>query len=314
MDYLQTQIHELELQIEASRKLLSDPEMAPLATQDISQLEEQKKLLSDSMAQINASLQKNVPSSNYTNCIIETRAGPGGEEAKIFAGELLTMYTRYANMKKFKVENLDENIIKVIGKTAYDTFCFESGVHRVQRVPQTESAGRVHTSTASVAVIPELTEKQVEVHEEDLEWQFTTAGGHGGQNVNKVATAVRLTHKPSGIVISARTERYQQQNRQIALELLRGKLWELEESKRLATIKDARMAIGRAMRSEKIRTYNFPQNRLTDHRIHTSWYELDVIFAGQLDNVVKALHDPKSWEKETDTTQEETADNDVDET
>lgn len=314
MDYLQTQIHELELQIEASRKLLSDPEMAPLATQDISQLEEQKKLLTDSITQINASLQKNAPSLNYTNCIIETRAGPGGEEAKIFAGELLTMYTRYANMKKFKVENLDENIIKVIGKTAYDTFCFESGVHRVQRVPQTESAGRVHTSTASVAVIPELTEKQVEVHEEDLEWQFTTAGGHGGQNVNKVATAVRLTHKPSGIVISARTERYQQQNRQIALELLRGKLWELEESKRLATIKDARMAIGRAMRSEKIRTYNFPQNRLTDHRIHTSWYELDVIFAGQLDNVVKALHDPKSWEKETDTAQEEAADNDVDET
>lgn len=298
MDYLSTQISNLEAQIEANKQLLTDPELAPLARTEIDQLEEQRNVLITSRDHIAMSKQKEGLEENYTNCIIETRAGPGGEEAKLWAGELLTMYTRYANMKKYKVEVLDDNIIKIVGKDAYDTFSFESGVHRVQRVPTTEAAGRIHTSTASVAVIPELTARNIDIREEDLEWQFTTAGGHGGQNVNKVATAVRLTHKPTGMVISARTERYQQQNREIALELLRGKLWELEEQKRLATIKDARMAIGRAMRAEKIRTYNFPQNRVTDHRIHESWYNLESIVAGYLEPVITALHDPKSWEKD----------------
>lgn len=305
MDYLHQQISDLDSQIAANKELLLDPEMAELATAEIVSLEEQKKTLTDSLDHITASQQKASSEPLFTNCIIETRAGPGGEEAKLWANELLNMYTRFANMKKYKILTLDDNIIKILGKDAYDVFSFESGVHRVQRVPATEAAGRVHTSTASVAVIPELTARMVEIRDDELEWQFTTAGGHGGQNVNKVATAVRLTHKPTGIVISARTERYQQQNREIALELLRGKLWELEEQRRLATIKDARMAIGRAMRSEKIRTYNFPQNRVTDHRIHQSWYELESIVAGNLTDVIETLHDPKNWEKEGQTTEDD---------
>ncbi len=292
------QINELDVQIAANQQLLADPEMADLARTEIESLMAQKQVLEHSSQQIQASKDKNNQETRYTNCILETRAGPGGEEAKLWANELLNMYTRFANMKKYKVEAIEENIVKIIGKDAYDTFSFESGVHRVQRVPVTEAQGRVHTSTASVAVLPELPPSAVEVREEDLEWQFTRAGGHGGQNVNKVSTAVRLTHKPSGLVISARTERYQQQNREIALELLRGKLWEIEEQKRAREIGTARMAIGRAMRAEKIRTYNFPQNRVTDHRIHMSWYDLETIVGGYLDQIVSALQDPKNWEKE----------------
>lgn len=306
MDYLQEQIKELEDQIAANEKLLTDPEMAELARAEIASLLSQKQALEGSMDQINAAKEKAVTGPNYANCIIETRPGPGGEEAKLWSQEILNMYIRYANMKKYKVEAIEENIVKIVGRDAYDTFSFESGVHRVQRVPVTEAQGRIHTSTASVAVLPELPPSAVEIKEEDLEWQFTRAGGHGGQNVNKVSTAVRLTHKPTGIVISSRTERYQQQNREIALELLRGKLWEMEETKRAKEIGSARMAIGRAMRAEKIRTYNFPQNRVTDHRIHMSWYQLDTIVNGYLDSVINALHDPKNWEKEV--TEEETED------
>lgn len=305
MDYLQPQIDDLDRQIHDNEVLLSDPELRELAASEIQNLQEQKNVLVDSMNQIKASQEKAVHKTIYNNCIMEIRPGAGGDEAKLWAGELLRMYMRYCETKRFKVEMIDDDVIKIIGTGAYDVFSFESGVHRVQRVPATEAQGRVHTSTASVAVIPELPESAVEIREEDLEWQFTTAGGHGGQNVNKVATAVRLTHKPSGIAISARTERYQAQNRQIALELLRGKLWEIEEQKRAREIGSARMAIGRAMRAEKIRTYNFPQNRVTDHRIHESWYDLENIVNGSLDQVFSALHDEKNWEKEESISDEE---------
>ncbi|HSW90150.1 MAG TPA: PCRF domain-containing protein [Patescibacteria group bacterium] len=298
MDYLEQQIIELDARISKTRELLSDPEMAPLAQSEIDSLEEQKKILTDSQDQILKSKEKAATKPQYDNCIIEIRAGAGGEEAKMWAAELLRMYERYADLKKIKKETIEEDVVKFIGKDAYDLFSFESGVHRVQRVPETEAQGRIHTSTASVAVIPELPQSAVEIKEDDLEWQFTHSGGHGGQNVNKVSTAVRLTHKPTGIVISARTERYQAQNREIALELLRGKLWELEEAKRAREIGTARMAIGRAMRAEKIRTYNFPQNRVTDHRIHVSWYDLENIVKGNLDEVISALHDEANWEKE----------------
>lgn len=296
MDFLQQQIDELSTKIGENEQLLSDPELGTLAAQEIESLKQQKQLLEDSAAQIEASKQKSASTIHYTNCILEVRQGAGGDEAKLWASELLNMYIRFANMKKYKVETIEENIVKIIGKDAYETFSYESGVHRVQRVPVTEAQGRIHTSTASIAVIPELPPQAVDIREDDLEWQFTRAGGHGGQNVNKVSTAVRLTHKPSGIVISARTERYQQQNREIALELLRGKLWELEEAKRAKEVGTARQAIGRAMRAEKIRTYNFPQNRVTDHRIHKSWYSLETIVQGYLEPVLEALHDPKSWE------------------
>lgn len=298
MDFLQTQIDEIDKKITETRELMNDPDFAEMGQAEIDSLEEQKTMLQGTMHTIEQSKQKQVAKASYSNCIIEVRPGAGGEEAKLWSQELLRMYTRYAAIKKWKVEVIEDDIVKIIGKDAYTALEFESGVHRVQRVPATESQGRVHTSTASVAIIPELPKSAVEIRDDELEWQFTRAGGHGGQNVNKVSTAVRLTHVPTGIVISARTERYQQQNRDIALELLRGKLWELEEQKQAREIGTARMAIGRAMRSEKIRTFNFPQNRVTDHRIHESWYDLENIVGGALDEMLATLHDPSKWEKD----------------
>jgi peptide chain release factor 1 len=235
---------------------------------------------------------------------MEIKGGAGGEEAKIWADDLMRMYVRFCEAKNFKMEALDEGVIKIKGRGAYGLFKFESGVHRVQRVPSTESSGRIHTSTAAVAVLPEVTPTQVEVREEDLEWKFTRAGGHGGQNVNKVNTAVLLTHRPSGIVVSCRQERYQQQNRIIALELLRGQLWEIEEEKRLSKLTERRReAVGRNMRAEKIRTYNYPENRVTDHRIKKTWKNLDRIMeGGNLDQIIEALQNDTP--DETDSPQE----------
>jgi peptide chain release factor 1 len=166
---------------------------------------------------------------------------------------------------------------------------YEAGTHRVQRVPSTERSGRIHTSTATVAVLPEIPETEVYIRPEDIEWDFFRSGGKGGQNVNKVSSAARIRHKPTGIVVSAQTERDQYQNRQVALSMLRAKLWELEESKTAATMGAARSIIGRGMRAEKIRTYNFPQNRVTDHRIGKSWHNLDDIIEGKLGKITQAL-------------------------
>jgi len=200
------------------------------------------------------------------------------------------MYTRFLSTKKLKVEPIDSGVIRIKGKGAYGLLKYESGVHRVQRVPTTESQGRVHTSTASVAVLPEVPKTAVEIKPEDLDWQFYRSGGAGGQNVNKVNTAVRLTHKPSGIVVACTQERTQQRNRDIALDLIRAQLWERQEEERMKGIETKRKAaVGRGMRSEKIRTYNYPQNRVTDHRIKKSWIELDLIMEGSLDKIITAL-------------------------
>ncbi|HLE49874.1 MAG TPA: PCRF domain-containing protein, partial [Patescibacteria group bacterium] len=225
---------------------------------------------------------------------IEIRAAAGGDEAQIFADDLTRMYLRFAQSQGFKTELIDANILRITiaknnpwGHGAYETFSVESGVHRVQRVPATESAGRIHTSTATVAVLPVIPPQAVEVKEQDLEWQFTTAGGPGGQNVNKVNTAVRLTHQPTGIIVAVREERFQARNKEIALEILRAKLWEKAEQERLSKIESGRAAaVGRGMRSEKIKTYNFPQNRLTDHRLAKSWYSLKEIIEGDLSAVL----------------------------
>ena len=226
---------------------------------------------------------------DFRTVIMEIRQGVGGDEAKIWAEDLTRMYTRYAESRKWKVEILDEGVIKIKGEGAYDALKYETGVHRVQRVPTTEKAGRIHTSTASVVVLPEVPETIIEIKDQDLEWQFTTGGGHGGQNVNKVATAVRLTHKPTGIVTTARQERSQEQNRKIALSLLRSQLWEIDQEKKASEIKDLRSVIGRGMRSEKIRTYNYPQNRVTDHRINKSWHQLDTIVDGEMQDLLQDL-------------------------
>jgi peptide chain release factor 1 len=217
---------------------------------------------------------------------LEIRGATGGDEAKNWGDDLLRMYIRYAVKKGWKLIQMDDKTVRISGPGVFDLLKNESGVHRVQRVPTTEKRGRIHTSTATVAVLPEIKENEVQINSGDLEWSFTRAGGHGGQNVNKVSTAVRLVHKPTGIVAEAREERFQEQNRIIALSLLRSKLWERQEEEKLKTIAGYRSVIGRGMRSEKIRTYNYPQDRITDHRLKKSFGNLETVVDGSLEKIL----------------------------
>ena len=292
MSQLSDEIKRIESEITDNSKLLSDPEMSMLAKEEIERLKLQKESLEQAVEGMQSSDDETSSEVGFVanNCILEIRPGAGGEEAKIWADDLMRMYVRFAENKKYKLEHIDQNVVKISGKGAYGDFKFESGVHRVQRVPTTESQGRIHTSTASVAVLPEVPEKQFEIKPEDLEWQFFRSGGAGGQNVNKVNTAVRLTHKPTGLIAQSTQERSQQQNRQIALSLLRSQLWDLQEEERIGKIDTTRKAaVGRAMRAEKIRTYNYPSNRVTDHRINKSWIALDTIMEGSLEKVIESL-------------------------
>ncbi len=293
------QIAQLEAKIAETQELLTDPQMKDLAELEIADLNTQKQALEDAAAQMDGGDDSGGADPRTGNCTIEIRQGAGGDEAKIWATDLLRMYIRFIETSRFKVEFIDDTVIKVRGKiqlvdtqevlSSFEFFQFESGVHRVQRVPETESQGRIHTSTASVAVLPEVPVNAVEIKEEDLDWQFMRAGGAGGQNVNKVSSAVRLTHTPSGIVVKVTQEKKQEQNRKIALELLRSQLWEIEEEKRQKEIGEARSAIGRAQRAEKIRTYNYPQNRITDHRTKQSWHNLPAILDGALLTMIPEL-------------------------
>jgi len=220
---------------------------------------------------------------------LEFRAGPGGDEAHIWGMDLMRMYTRYASILGWKTEQIADNAIRIRGEGAFTKLQYEAGTHRVQRVPTTERQGRIHTSTATVAALPEIPEADIEVHPEDITWEFYRAGGKGGQNVNKVSSAVRLRHIPTGLVVTCQSERDQFQNRQVALSLLRAKLWEKREIEQTQALSEQRSIIGRGMRAEKIRTYNFPQDRVTDHRINKSFHNIDAIMEGKLQKITEAL-------------------------
>ncbi len=232
--------------------------------------------------------------------IMEIRAGAGGDEASLFVGDLARMYQRYAVKRGWGFSILDANetslqgykslVAEIRGEGTYEAFKNESGVHRVQRIPKTEKSGRVHTSTASVAVLPIVEAREVNIAPNDLEVTFSRAGGPGGQNVNKVETAVRILHKPTGIVVASREERSQYANREKAMEVLRAKLYEIEQHRATGSITDLRREqVGSADRSEKIRTYNFPDDRITDHRIGKKWHNIEKIMEGDMDAIVKAF-------------------------
>jgi len=273
-----------------------DEEMVLLAQEEINTLESEIEELEEEIKSMLVPKDKR----DQRNVIVEIRAGTGGDEAGLFAANLFRMYSMYAEKRNWQVETLSANetgiggikeiIFSVKGKGAYSRLKFESGVHRVQRVPVTESSGRIHTSTATVAVLAEVEDVEIEIPDSDIRIDIYRSAGAGGQNVQKNATAVRITHEPTGIVIACQDERSQLQNRLRALSILRARLYEIEEQKRLESIAaDRRSQVGTGERSEKIRTYNYPQSRVTDHRINVSSYNLPAILDGDLDEFIDEL-------------------------
>lgn len=290
-----------------TRALLEEetqPEMRELAQEEIDRLEARREVLQQELRRL---LLPKDPR-DERNVIVEIRAGEGGEEAALFAADLFRMYTRYAENHGWEVELLSANetgiggfkevIFEVKGRGAYSRLKYESGVHRVQRIPITEAGGRIHTSTATVAVLPEPDEVEVKLNPDDLHFDYYRSSGAGGQNVQKNATAVRVTHIPTGLVVACQDERSQVQNRLRALSILRARLFALEQQKQFEEIDSARRSqVGRGERAEKIRTYNFPQNRVTDHRIGLTSYRLESILNGELDEFIDALATQEQVEK-----------------
>ncbi len=288
MDYRKIQIEDINRKIEETSHLLNDPQLSEMAEAELSELNKQKDQI---MGIFGSEQKKSEDSLDERNIILEVSGAAGGEEAKLWADELIRMYKRFSEKVGLKVEQVDERVVEISGKLnekgPFNAFKYEAGVHRVQRIPSTEKRGRIHTSTATVSVLPQLEDIDLHIAPDEVQFEAYRSGGHGGQNVNKVSTAVRLKHIPTGIVVTASTERFQAQNREIAMNLLRAKLWEMEMERRHGEISSLKSTqVGRGMRSEKIRTYNFPQDRLTDHRIGKSFHNLESILDGELDDVV----------------------------
>lgn len=287
----------LQAEKDATELMEVDPGMKELAEKEIEDIEGQKDRLVEQMVQIVGDPnEREWPS----EIILEVRAGVGGDEAALFAEELAQMYVKYAQTKGWKAKNIEESRsdlggikdvqIEIKGENAYREMRYETGVHRVQRIPATEKQGRIHTSTASVAIMPIYTRTKVEINPSDIEIETSRAGGAGGQNVNKVETAVRLIHKPTGIEVRSQSERSQKANRDKAMQILAGKLETAMEEKAAKEHAEARKSqIGTGDRSEKIRTYNFGQDRVTDHRIKESWHNIPKILEGDLDGILETL-------------------------
>ena len=308
VEYLVREYERLQAEEGEAQALIGeDKDMEELAQEDIGKLQAAKEAI---VSQIETIVKEDVEEQQFPNeAVLEVRAGAGGEEAALFAEELALMYLRFAEIMGWQVRTLDESraamggykeaSFEIKGKGSYKTLRFETGVHRVQRIPATEKQGRIHTSTASVAMLPVYKHTTIEINPADLEIEFSRAGGKGGQNVNKVETAVRLTHKPTGLTVRCTAERSQQKNREKAMSIIASRLQEMHDEEVARKRSDARSKqVGTGDRSEKIRTYNFPQDRVTDHRIKESWSGIEKIMSGSIDDILTALQEFSESEEE----------------